>query len=158
MGAGTQLGRNRHYPPKTFIWFLFFPTLHFIIFVLFSWGGGCECKSELFREACVFYFTLIKQDRKRVASRQPAAGAATIGLETHTCCSAAVKWAGGEWHSGRAAEPREAPVFLLCLSTPTYPTSQLAPQPEHQREGTHTLRLCSPVGKWASRTVRVSEN
>lgn len=65
MGAGTPLGRNRHSSLETFIWFLpLTPTLHFINFVLFSWGRGCECKSEPLKEACVFYSTFSEKKKK----------------------------------------------------------------------------------------------
>lgn len=57
MGEGSPIGRKRHSSLKTFIWFIPPPqhctssTLYFLL------GSDYECKSELFREACVFHFT-----------------------------------------------------------------------------------------------------
>lgn len=134
----------------------FFPTLHFINFVLLQLeggGGGCECKSQLFREACVFYFPLREKKKKeselplgsRLQEPQP------LGLKR---TPAAAPLSNEQVASDIVGEQRSRGTlqYFCCV----YPLLRIQPPDSHlpgniSREGTHTL-------KWASRPVWVSEN
>lgn len=73
MGAGTWQKQAFLSWYLHLFFFFFLHTRHFINFVLFSGGGGCECKSVLFREACGFYFTLRRKKNKKKNSCLSAA-------------------------------------------------------------------------------------